>query len=73
MNVRANRGYQLVGAIVPLVTIWITVVDHRTMVARVGALIFSALFPYAVLKWRRTVRARVAKAAHELARAPSPV
>jgi hypothetical protein len=43
------------------------------VVARVGALIFSALFPYAVLKWRRAVRARFAEAAHELARAPSPV
>jgi len=36
------------------------------MAARVVALILAALGPYAVLKWRRTVRARFAEAAQEL-------
>lgn len=68
MDVRANRGYQLVGFGAPFaaMAIWIGMAQHLPIPARVGALIFSALAPYAVLKWRRSVRARFAEAAHEL-------
>ena len=66
MDVRANRGYQLVGVGAPFVAIWIGMTQHLPMAARVVALIFAALGPYAVLKWRRTVRARFAEAAQEL-------
>ena len=66
MDVRANRGYQLVWVGTPFVAIWIGMTQHLPMAARVVALIFAALGPYAVLKWRRTVRARFAEAAQEL-------
>jgi len=66
MDVRANRGYQLVWVGTPFVAIRIGMTQHLPMAARVVALIFAALGPYAVLKWRRTVRARFAEAAQEL-------
>ena len=66
MDVRANRGYQLVGAGLPLVAVWVALTQHHAMPALIGMLLFSALGPYAVLKWRRTVRTRFAEAAQEL-------
>lgn len=66
MDVRANRGYQLMGFGGPFLGVWIALTRHPAMPALVGTFLFSALFPYAVVKWRRTVRARFAEAAQEL-------
>jgi hypothetical protein len=66
MDVRANRGYQLVWVVAPFVGIWAAVTQHLPMAARVGVLIFSALGPFALLDWRRKVRARFSAAAQEL-------
>jgi len=67
MDVRANRGYQLIWMVgLPLWGIWTASASHHSTLARVFALIFSALGPYSVLGWRRTVRARFAMAAQAL-------
>jgi hypothetical protein len=66
MDVRANAGYQLIGILAPLVMIGILATQHLPMPGRVGLLLFAALFPYAVLTWRRRVRTRFATAAQQL-------